>query len=294
MSFSRSWHFLASGLLLGTSCLAGLQANAQQASVSIPVAIRAGSSRLLIDELAAASSVDREVVSLPDDPGTARQEQVAEGSPIPNPGARQEPQDPLAEGRQTRRILYVVPNFRAVSAQQQLPPQPVKDKFRTAAEDSFDYSSFIFVGAQSGLSFWGKSYPEFHQGVAGYGRYYWHTFADQADENLWVEFILPSVLHQDSRYYTLGQGNFGKRFVYSFTRVGLTRTDEGHEAFNASEIVGAGAAAGISNLYYPNQERTLVKTYQRWVTSILIDGGTFVFKEFWPDLNNRFFHQVDN
>jgi hypothetical protein len=296
MSFLRPWRFLASGLLLGTFCVAGLPANAQQTAVAIPVSISTSSSGVLTDELAPAYAVNREVAALPDDPGIARRQQaaVAEGSPMPSSGARQESDDSLAEGRQTRRILYVVPNFRAVSAQQQLPPQPVKDKFITVTEDSFDYSSFIFVGAQSGLSFWRKSYPEFHQGAAGYGRYYWHTFADQADENLWVEFILPSVLHQDSRYYTLGTGGFRKRFVYSFTRVGLTRTDEGHHAFNASEIVGAGAAAGISNFYYPTQERTLVKTYQRWVTNIVIDGGTFVFKEFWPDLNNRFFHQTDD
>ena len=35
------------------------------------------------------------------------------------------------------------------------------------------------------------SYPEFHQGAAGYGRYFWHTFADQTNENFWVEGILP-------------------------------------------------------------------------------------------------------
>jgi len=100
-------------------------------------------------------------------------------------------------------------------------------------------------------------------------------------------------LRQDTRYYTLGKGGFAKRFAYSFSRIVITRTDEGHEAFNASEILGAGAAATISNLYYPTQERTEVKTYQRWVTSVLIDGGTFVFKEFWPDINNTFFHQQD-
>ena len=52
--------------------------------------------------------------------------------------------------KQTKRILYIVPNFRAVSADQQLPPQTVKDKFTTAALDSVDYSSFIFVAIPAG------------------------------------------------------------------------------------------------------------------------------------------------
>jgi len=48
------------------------------------------------------------------------------------------------EGQQTKRILWIVPNFRAVSAGAKLPPQSVKEKFKTGALDSFDYSSFIF------------------------------------------------------------------------------------------------------------------------------------------------------
>jgi hypothetical protein len=197
------------------------------------------------------------------------------------------------EGHQTKRILGSVPNFRSVSVNVKLPPQSAKEKLIGATEDSFDYSSFIFAGMLAGVAQAENSYPEFHQGAAGYGRYYWHTFADQTDENYWVEFILPVPLHQDPRYYTLGHGGFFRRTVYSFSRVLITRTDSGRETFNASEIVGAGAAAGISGLYYPSQERDWTKTGQRWVTNVSLDGATFVFKEFWPDINNKIFHQRD-
>lgn len=235
---------------------------------------------------------------LPDDPSaTSRQPgpvNVARANaPSGSPSKPVDNVDSLAEGRQTKRILYIVPNFRAVSADSILPPQSIHEKLTTAAEDSFDYSSAIFVGLQSGLGMMNKSYPEFHQGAAGYGRYYWHTLADTVDENLWVEFLIPSALRQDTRYYTLNKGGFVKRFTYAFTRIVITRTDEGHQAFNASEILGSGAAASLSNMYYPSAERTEVKTYQRWVTSVVIDGGTFVFKEFWPNINNTFFHQQD-
>jgi hypothetical protein len=223
--------------------------------------------------------------SLPDAPDVAQQQS---GPPSPANKA-----NAPETGKQTKRILYIVPNFRAVSADQPLPPQTVKEKFKTTLLDSVDYSSFIFVAIQSGIAQARNSTPQFHQGAAGYGRYYWHTYADYVDENLWVEFILPAALRQDSRYYTLGKGGFAKRFVYSFSRVAITRSDSGHETFNASEVFGAGAAAGISGLYYPSSDRTFTKTYQRWITSVAIDGGTFIFKEFWPDLNDRFFHQKD-
>lgn len=198
-----------------------------------------------------------------------------------------------SEGKQTKRILYVIPNFRAVSADEKLPPQSVKDKFWQTTQDSFDYSSFIFIGALAGIAQANNSTPEFRQGAAGYGRYYWHSFVDQADENYWVEFILPTVLRQDSRYYTLGRGGVFKRAKYAFTRILITRTDSGGETFNASEIVGAGAAAGISNAYYPSPERTWTKTGQRWLLNVGLDAGTFMFREFWPNINSAVFHQKD-
>jgi len=193
-------------------------------------------------------------------------------------------------GMQTKRILGIVPNFEAVSVNAKLPPQSVKEKFKDATDDSFDYSSFIFVGGLAGVGQASNSIPEFHQGAAGYGRYYWHTFADQTDENYLVEFAFPVALRQDARYYTLGRGGVLKRTAYSLSRILITRTESGRETFNASEIIGAGAASGISDFYYPEQERTWTKTGQRWLTNVSLDGATFVLREFWPDINSALFH----
>lgn len=195
------------------------------------------------------------------------------------------------QGKQTKRILGIIPNFRSVSADVKLPPDSPKDKFKESTEDAFDYSDFIFVGILSGVSQAEGSYPEFGNGGVAYGRYYWHNLADQVDEDYQVEFVFPVLFHQDSRYYTLGHGGFLKRTAYAFSRVLITRNDAGNETFNSAEIVGAGAASGISDLYYPSPERTWTKTGQRWLVNCSLDGGTFIFKEFWPDINNRFFHQ---
>jgi hypothetical protein len=229
--------------------------------------------------------------TFPDAPGFGSQ-QNGQNTPAPLGGKDGAPAVQASNGgRQTKRILYIIPNFRAVSVDEKLPPQTVKDKLKTGVLDSVDYSSFIFVGIQAGVAQARNSTPEFHQGAAGYGRYYWHTYADYVNENLWVEFLLPTAFHQDSRYYTLGRGGFAKRLGYSLSRAAITRKDSGQETFNTSEILGAGAAAGISSLYYPSQERTFTKTSQLWLTSIAIDAGSNLFKEFWPDINNKVFHQ---
>lgn len=197
---------------------------------------------------------------------------------------------PAAQDVQTKRILGIIPNFRAVSADVKLPPQSVKDKFVTVTQDSFDYSSFILPGILAGYSQARNSTPEFRQGAVGYGRYYWHNLVDQTVENYFVEFIVPAATHEDTRYYTLGKGGFLKRARYSITRVVITRNDAGGETFNAGEIVGAGMASGISALYYPSRERTFGNVAGKWGQNIGVDAATFVFKEFWPDINHRLFH----
>lgn len=235
--------------------------------------------------------------ALPEAPEPAYPPPQSSSSPSPTT-----PPPSTSEGKQTKRILGILPNFRAVSADTYLPPQNASEKFVGFAEDSFDYSSFILAGILAGVSQMQDSTPEFHSGWPAFGRYYWHSFADQTDENFWVEFALPVALHQDARYYTLGSrsagGNHGegkhngvaKRTAYAISRVLVTRTDSGGSAFNFSEVVGAGASAGLSNLYYPASDRGWNKTGQRWALNVGIDGISFVAKEFWPDLNHALFH----
>jgi hypothetical protein len=193
-------------------------------------------------------------------------------------------------GKQPKRILWVIPNYRAVSANTHLPPLSFKSKFWLATQDTFDYSDFIFVGALAGIAMAGKSQPTFGQGAEGYGKYYWHLFVDGAIENYMTEAIVPAATKEDPRYYTMGKGGFIKRTGYAVSRLFITRTDAGNRTFNLSEVVGAGAAAGIGNAYYPSQNNQWVKTYQRWGAQVGLDGAFNVLKEFWPDVNQAIFH----
>jgi hypothetical protein len=193
-------------------------------------------------------------------------------------------------GKQPTRILGIVPNYRAVSANEHLPPLDLKGALWLATQDTFDYSDFIFVGGLAAIDMAGRSEPTFGQGAEGYGKYYWHVFVDGAIENYMTEAIIPVATKEDPRYYTLGKGGFVKRTGYAVSRLFITRTNSGGSTFNLSEVVGAGAAAGIGNAYYPAQSDPWVKTYQRWGTQVGLDGVFNVLKEFWPDINQAVFH----
>jgi hypothetical protein len=210
-------------------------------------------------------------------------------APAPKTNAA-DPSDPIVQGdHEPKRILWIIPNYRAVSAGTQLPPLSFKQKSWLATEDTFDYSDFIFVAALSGISMAQNSEPSFGQGGAGYGRYYWRIFADTGIENYMTEAIVPEVTKEDPRYYTLGKGGFVKRTGYAVSRLFITRTDSGKNAFNISEIVGSGAASSIGNAYYP-ESNPWVKTYQRWGTQVGLDGVVNMLKEFWPGIDRAVFH----
>jgi hypothetical protein len=223
---------------------------------------------------------------VPDAPSTSPAPSQLPDAPV---AAQQNP-DQSYEGKQTRRILGIIPNFRSVSVDQKLPALSPHEKLKLTLEDSFDYSSFIYVGILAGVAQTEGSYPEFHKGAPAFARYYWHDFADTLDGNLMTEFLVPVATHEDPRYYTLGRGGFFKRTGYSISRLLITRTDHDGLSPNYSEIVGNGAAAGISCFYYPSQERTWTKTGQRWVTQVGLDGFSNLIKEFWPDVNSKLFH----
>jgi hypothetical protein len=193
-------------------------------------------------------------------------------------------------GKQPKRILGIVPNYRAVSANEKLPPLNFKGEMWLATQDTFDYSDFIFVGALAGVDMASKSERAFGQGAEGYGKYYWHVFVDGGIENYMTEAIVPAATREDPRYYTLGKGGFVKRTSYAVSRLFITRTSSGKSTVNLSEIVGAGAAAGIGNAYYPSEYNPWVKTYQRWGTQVGLDGIFNVLKEFWPDVDKAVFH----
>jgi hypothetical protein len=280
MSKSFPGHFVC---ILLASCSVYCVAQAQQTpQASIPdspgAILSSNTHPASADET---SSSNDDAAALP-----SLQQSTPPSSPSGQSASDQPPQ-------QTKRILGIIPNFRAVSANTKLPPQSAKEKFLTATQDSFDYTSLFLPAVIAGYSQATNQTPEFHQGAAGYARYYWHSYVDQAIENYMVEAIGPIITHQDNRYYTLGQGGFLKRTGYALSRAVITRNDAGNDTFNSSEVIGAGAAAGISNLYYPSSERTLSNTMSKWAINVGVDAGTFVFKEFWPDINNALFHIKD-
>jgi hypothetical protein len=197
---------------------------------------------------------------------------------------------PIPEA-QPKRILGIMPNYRAVSAGAIPPPPTPKEAFKIATENSFDYSSFLFVGVTSAVAFAQESHPALGSGMAGFGRYYWRGFVDKADGNYLVIFALPTVFHEDERYYAMGEGGIWKRAVYAASRVLITPDYHGHNTANLSEVLGRGISQGISAFYYPSSDRTAGALAVKFAYAMERDALTNVFREFWPDIAKHVLHR---
>ena len=184
-----------------------------------------------------------------------------------------------------------MPNYRAVSAGAVPPPPTPKEAFKIATQNSFDYSSFVFTGLTSLIAEGNDSHPQLGKGVPGFWAYSWRGFLDKTDGNYWVIFALPTVFHEDERYYALGTGSIWKRTLYSTSRVLITPDYHGHNTINASELLGRGIAQAISITYYPSQDRTGSDIASKYAYALMRDAATNAFREFWPDIAVHVLHR---
>ena len=210
------------------------------------------------------------------------------------------------KGTSNDRLFYALPNFLSLENTGKIPPLSSKEKFKVVARGSFDYIEYPWYGLLSAINQANDAEPAYGQGWGAYGRRYVTSFADGTIENFITSAILPSILHQDPRFYHSEAGGFVHKSGYAVSRIFLTRTDSGRTSFNYSEVVGSALSAAISTYsYHPRStvlnsphgpryipsDRTLANTASVWGSQVGFDTVTIVVKEFWPDIHRKLSHK---
>jgi len=208
--------------------------------------------------------------------------------PVTNDAAPNSPQvQPIQEDK---RVFGVFPNYRTTEGSQPFAPITSWQKIEIGLKDSFDWPVYLTGGAFAALYQIENQNPSFHQGMKGYARRYGTALSDQVIGNMMTESFMPSLLHEDPRYFRRGTGSVMSRTLYALTRIFVTRTDSGGRRFNFSEWVGNSVGVAISNAYYPDT-RTASQNAQRLGIACATDAFSQVMKEFWPDVKRRLFHR---
>jgi len=199
---------------------------------------------------------------------------------------------PAEPSRLDKRVFGVLPNYRTVEQAKPFSPISSKAKMKIAAKDSFDYPMYFLAGVYAGIGQIQNSNPSLGQGMSGFANRYMRGYGDVVIGNFMTEGILPSMLHEDPRYFRMGPsgGSGMHRTGYALSRILVTKTDSGGSRFNTSEIAGNAATVGIANAYYPDA-RSLKDNLGRFGVQVGTDTVSNVLKEFWPDIRQKMFHR---
>jgi hypothetical protein len=200
----------------------------------------------------------------------------------------QKPASSSSEPVSQERMFGVLPAYGLAEAGTQPPPLTSGQKFGLAVE-YFNPYTFLFVGLEAGINQASNSPKDYSQGAEGYGKRYGAGFVDGLTDKIFTTGVYPSLFHQDPRYYRLGNGRFRHRTGYVASRILVTRQDSGRKTINLSEILGSFTSSSIGVTYYPASQRDFSHVASRACVEFGFDAGFNVLKEFYPDIQRKFF-----
>jgi len=204
----------------------------------------------------------------------------------------QETSKPLTAAEQLKqqehqRVLGVMATFNTTTNKDALPLSP-KQKFQLFFKSATDPWPFLLAGVVAGMGQLENSNPEWGQGMQGYGKRIGAGYSDYFIGNFFGNAVLPSLLHEDPRYFQKGTGSGGGRFLWAAASTVWCKRDKGGFGPNYANVVGNFIGVAIARAYYPPSDRTVLGTIQDGLT-VNAEGivGAEVI-EFWPDIARHY------
>lgn len=154
---------------------------------------------------------------------------------------------------ESQRVFGIFPNF-YVAYNKDAAPLTARMKFKLALKVSYDPvtpAGVLFVASvkQAGNS------PKYGQGWGPFGERVGAITADGFSDIMIGGAILPSLLHQDPRYFYQGTGTTHSRIRHAVLSPFITPGDNGKLQPNYSSLGGDLASSALANLYYPKTNR---------------------------------------
>jgi hypothetical protein len=235
----------------------------------------------------------------PGQTGTAQAGGATQGSSSSQTGTQQpdaqksqhEKADEQIKEQEKQRVVGVLPQFN-ISYRSDAVSMTAAQKMKLSFRSSIDPVAF-------GVAFLAAGYHEamdddtgFGWGIEGYGKRAGAAYLDAFDGNIIGNGILPSILHQDPRYFRLGHGTITHRLFYSLATNVVCKHDNTHKwEPNYSNVGGNLISGAISNLYYPSGESGIGQTFTNGFIVTAEGGIGSIFDEFWPDVSRKLLHR---
>jgi hypothetical protein len=265
--------------------LSGLHSRIEVNRLALTRWIAAGCIALVLisADLGARAQPINPAADLPDDPSISSGQ-----SSSTTPSTAQTPPAPTTSEEQLKqqehqRVFGVMAAFNTTRNKDAI-PLTVGQKYQLFFKSATDPWPFVLTAFGAGIDQAENSFPQYGQGVEGYAKRWGAGYADYFTGNLLGNAVLTSLLKEDPRYFQKGTGSYTSRFLWAATATVWCKRDNGTWGPNYANVIGNLMGAAVSNVYYPENDRTVSGTLGRGftVTAQAIIGSEVI--EFWPDI----------
>lgn len=180
-----------------------------------------------------------------------------------------------------QRIIGFIPNM-FVTYEPHPEPLTAKMKFHLTYKGLTHPTFFAFEALWAGVE-QAAGTPSYQLGAKGYGERFGANLASGASEMLFANAILPSLLHQDPRYFYRGSGTKSSRAWHAVSAPFVTPGDNGKLQPNYSQWGGSLISAALSNAYYPAADRGAGLVFKNFGTSMGLHVALGLAQEFVLD-----------
>lgn len=188
------------------------------------------------------------------------------------------------------RTFLVIPGFH-ITDDHNAPPLTGRQKWNLWVKKQMDPYEFATLGLGAGIGQAENDPKEYGQGMAGFSKRYGASLANDVAGGFFSSYLFPTLLHEDTRYFRLGEGRKLYRVAYALSTNVVIRTDSGKHSYNWSRTLGSLCASALSNTYHPGSDRSAAATFQRAGLSVAMSSLSTIGDEFWPDIERLVFHR---
>jgi hypothetical protein len=218
-------------------------------------------------------------------PGAGQSSSAAQSTPSETTSqkSQREIADEQLKQQEKQRVMGVMATFNTTRDPNAVPLSPGQ-KYKLFFKSATDPWPFLLAGVVSSFDQATNSPPEWGQGWGAYGHRFATSYSDYFIGNFMGNAVLPSLLHEDPRYFQRGKGKVITRILWAAGSSFWCRRDNGGWGPNWANVGGNFIGTAIARAYYPPSERNVKDTLTDGLT-VTIEGmpGAELI-EFWPDI----------
>lgn len=180
-----------------------------------------------------------------------------------------------------RRVLLLFPGYETVQ-DPDVPVAPLRTRqkfemaYRKTVDPSFVVEALMFSGFDVATNYG----PDYGSGADAFAQRFGYNAANTASTFLFSDALLPTIFHQDPRFFRKGRGSFGSRVWWALRSEAVGYSNTGREMPNYSSMLGFGMSTALSNAYSPESSITFAKTMERYGVKEGVSFGLNLMREF--------------